>query len=72
MMDNAGEVYSFESVEKADTIQRNKEDKSSKLFWFQRLHELLSQRNVKILAVILGLIITTMFILFYVVKKNYR
>ncbi|MEW6622991.1 MAG: cellulose biosynthesis cyclic di-GMP-binding regulatory protein BcsB [Bacillota bacterium] len=70
MMDNAGEVYSFESVEKADTIQKNKEDKSSKLFWFQRLHELLSQRNVKILAVILGLIITTMIILFYVIKKN--
>jgi hypothetical protein len=72
MMDNAGEVYSFESVEKADTVQKDEEDKSSKLFWFQRFRELLSQRNIKILAVILGLIITTMIILFYMIKKNYR
>ncbi|NPV44461.1 MAG: hypothetical protein HPY70_10890 [Firmicutes bacterium] len=72
MMDNTGDIYSFESKEKAETAQKYEGGKSSKLFWLQKLRELLSQRNIKILAVILGLVITIMFILFYATKKNYR
>ncbi len=72
MMDNTGEVYNFESMEKAGTIQKNEEDKFGKLFWFQKLHELFKQRDIKILVVMLGLIITIMIILFYAIKKNYR
>ncbi|MDK2824776.1 MAG: hypothetical protein PWP71_2694, partial [Clostridia bacterium] len=72
MMDNTGDVYNFEAVKKADTAQENGEGKSGKLPWLHSLRQLLGQRGLILLAVMLGLITTILIILFYIIKKSSR
>lgn len=73
MMDDTGDIYSFEAIETADATQGNEEDgfKFGKL-WVAKLQELVGQRGIIILAVMLGLITSITIVLFYLIKKNYR
>jgi len=73
MMDNTGEVYSFNINKNNDVVineEEKKDDISNQLL--TKLRSFIGQRNITILGIMLGFIITLLIILLIIIKRNYR